>query len=198
MAEKTERIKLTTPEFRGSYVSLVKARRVDKDNEEEVAKFGMVIVLDKDLKSTRIFVKKLKAAILEASAAVHGKALDESKMKHYPISDGDDSDNEDFHGHWLIRVSSRFKPQVIDKAGDDLLTEDEIYSGAWYRASVTPYGWKNKFGKGVSIGINSAMKVKDDDKFGGAGSAKDDFKDHLEESDDSDDEDSDDEDDRFS
>lgn len=193
MADKPERIKLITPPFRGSYVNLVKARSMkNEDGTDGEAKFGMVIVLEKELKSTRIFIKKLEAAIQQASAAKHGQARDKKKLKHYPIVDGDTTDNDSFQDCWIIRASSKFKPHCISKSGEDLITEEDLYSGAWYRANISPWGWANvKGGKGVSIGLDSVMKVKDDTRFGGGSDAKDDFKDHISEDEDEE------EDDRF-
>lgn len=178
MADKEKRVKITTPEFRGSFVNLVKARAMENDDGTEgEAKFGIMIVLPKDEPETDKFLKKLRALIQAASSEKHGGAgLPENRLKHFPIRDGDDMEQENFHDHWCIRASTKFKPQAVDRKGNDLLGEDELYSGAWYRASISAWGWINKKGgKGVSIGLNSVLKVKDDKRFGGGSNAKDDM-----------------------
>lgn len=166
-----------TPVFRGSFVNLIKARAMDEDSEP---KFSMMIVLPKKAPETVKFLKQLEAAIAEASAAKHGKAIPKEKLKHYPVRDGDSMEGDNFNGMWCIRASSRFRPNVVDTSGTDLDLEEEVYSGAWYKAKISAWGWDNpKSGKGVSLSLESVLKVKDDKKFGGGSKAADDFADDI-------------------
>lgn len=184
MANKAERIKLTTPEFRGSYVNLVKPRAQKQDDGTmSDPKYGLLIALKKDDPKTVPFLKQLMAAIQATSAAVHGVAggIPKEKLKHYPIKDGKTMEGEQFEDFYVIRASSKSKPDCIDKTGRQLISDEDLYSGAVYMACIAPFAWSNeRGGKGVSIGLNSVLKVRDDEKFGNKGDAKGDFSAFLE------------------
>lgn len=190
---KDARRSLKTPLFRGSYVNLAKPRSIPReDGTPGKPQFSMTIVLKKGEKSTKIFIDELTKLLVEAATDKHGANVligkdkkprpPQKALKHWPIKDGDDSDNEAFQGCWTIEAKSNFKPSVIDKNGDELSTEDELFSGAWYKAKVSAYAWANDLGgKGVSVNLESAIKIKDDARFGGGSNAKDDFKDEVDE-----------------
>ncbi len=168
------RIFLKTPLFRGSFVNLAKPRKRDEDSDKE--QYSIMICLPKKEQSTKAFMLELEKAIQQVSAEAHGKAIPKERLKHYPVKNGDDFENEDFHGFWCINAASNFKPSCIDVNGDELLTADELYSGAWYKVKISPWGWNNpKSGKGVSINLESAIKMKDDKRIGGGSNAKADF-----------------------
>lgn len=173
----TPAVKLVTPKFRGSYVTLMKARAI-ADGEPE---FGMTIVLDKDDDEHLAFLAKLKKAMKAAILEKCGKDIPFEKCKHFPILDGDDNENEEFAGKWLIRTKNKRQPGilVLDEDGTRRAVEheSEIYSGAWYHASIKPYAWAGDFGKGVSISLNGVLKVEDGDRFGGSDFSEDDFDD---------------------
>lgn len=180
---KTERPTLKTPVFRGSFVTLVKPRAMENDDGSEgTPKYSIMIVLKKGTPETKKFINDFLAAAKAASAAAHGAAIDHKKLKHFPVRDGDSMEGDNFKGHYCIRASTRFRPHAVSKDGDDLETEDELYSGAWYRVKISLWGWTNKKGgKGVSVSLESVLKIKDDKKFGGGSNAKEDFADDIDE-----------------
>ncbi len=120
---KPERIKLTTPEHRASYVSLVKPRsQKGDDGQLTEPKYSMLIALKKDHPETKPFLIKLMAAIQLVSQQSHGVVggIPKDKLKHYPIKDGKTMEGEQFDDFYVIRASSKVKPQTIDKAGNIL------------------------------------------------------------------------------
>lgn len=193
-----DRIFVKTPVFRGSFVNLVTARaNKGDDGEEGDPKFGLMIVLDRGDSKTKMFINELNAAIIAACKDKFGKAPTRKNklgktvpnadlLKHFPIRKGEGvGDGEQFAGMWCIRASTRFKPPFIDKTGEKLESEDELYSGAHYRVKVSVWAWDSKKGgKGVSVSLETGVKVKDDDKFGGGGNAAEDFADDIGGSDD--------------
>ncbi len=172
-----EKRSLKTPMFRGSFVNLHKPRKRDEASDKE--QYSIMIVLPKAKPSTKDFIAKLQKMITEASAEKHGApGLPKNKLKHYPIKDGDDMDHEQFHGHWCINAASNFKVHCVDEHLEDLTTGEELYSGAWYKVKISAWAWTNpKSGKGVSINLESVIKLKDDTRIGGGSNAKDDFAD---------------------
>lgn len=192
--DKKKKTKIVTPEFRGSYVTLVKPRAIEEGKEP---KYSMNIVLKKKDPETIKFIKRLEAAFQAEMIETLGKALPFAACKHYPIRDGN-KPNEDGEvseitkGCWVITASNKFKPGCIDKNGNKLISEDELYSGAFYRASVSAWAWKHATGgKGVSVNLDNVMKIKDGDRFGGGSSAEADFEEYIDSdgSDEDDDED---------
>lgn len=180
---------ITTPMFRGSYVTLVTPRAVADDSDEK--KYSMNIVLPKDSAETKAFIKKLEAAFNASMTEKLGKVYPKSVLKHYPIKDADVDTNQEgdilseknpeWEGCYVISASNKRKPGAIDKSGNKLFTDDDLYSGAWYYATVNVYAWSGKtFGKGVSISLNNVLKDHDDDRLSGGPSAESDFKNMIE------------------
>lgn len=181
---KDAKVYLKTPEFRGSFVNLAKPRSQKKeDGTDGDPKYSLAIVLPKDKPSTKAFILQLKKLLADTYLAKHGKPINPA-ARGYPIKDGASvGDEGNFEGMWFIRAASNFKPSVCDIHGDKLEGEAELYSGAWYRAKVSAWAWAHATGgKGVSVNIDTAIKTKDDDKFGGGGDAASDFADDLGES----------------
>lgn len=185
MTTTAQPAKLKTPIFRGSYVHLLKPRK-NKAKPLEAGKYQITIVLPKNKPETKAFIKELEKAFTAAMIEKFGKAIPFNVIKHYPIKDGDlpneDGDTNEAHaGCWVITASNSYKPHTIGLDGQDLLEESEVYSGAWYRATVGVYAWKHEEskGKGVSVDLKSVIKIKDDGRFGGGSRANEDFADDL-------------------
>jgi hypothetical protein len=71
-------------------------------------------------------------------------------------------------GAFYINVTSTFKPPLVDARGQPLTVNDEnIYSGAWVRATVTCYAYDTDGNKGVAFGLNSLQLIAHDERFGG-------------------------------
>ncbi len=179
-APTKEKMKLITPVFRGSYVNAVKPRAIEEGGDPV---FSMMMVLLKKDPETKAFMAKLEAAVSEACINKLGKdILPHTKLKHWFVQDGDTSDNEEHAGAWTFRASSKFRPGAIDhKTRNPLFEEEDLYSGAWYRASLDAWCWSNAFGTGCSLNLNNIMKMKDDAKFGGGAKPEQDFEAFLDE-----------------
>lgn len=175
---KKKAVAIISPEALGSYVTLVRPRAIEKGKEP---KYSINLVLKKKDPEVIKFIKRLEASFTASMINTLGKALPFSACKHYPIWDGD-KPNEDGEVSditkrcWIVYASSKFKPGAIDKRGNKLISEDQLYSGAIYRASLSTWAWKHKTGgKGVSINLDNIMKVRDGDRIGGGRAAESDF-----------------------
>lgn len=87
---------------------------------------------------------------------------------------------EEFKGKIMLPMFSKNRPiKIADINLQPIAAADQIYSGMWVHANVTAYAWETKKGaKGVSFGLNSVMKAKDDTPLSGAPSdPANDFKD---------------------
>lgn len=185
MAKNATPIKLHTPPFRGSHVHLFKARKASASAEP---KFSMVIPIPKE----DPFWEEIDEATEKVAMEEWGRVP--KKLKR-TIHDGDeqdeDKDKPEWHGCYYFNASSDTRPGVIDKAtGKEIIDPSEVYSGAWYIASVNVSPWEHdEGGKGVSIYLNNVMKVKDDEAFSGRVSAAADFAGYIDAPDDEDDDD---------
>lgn len=166
--------KLVTPPTRGSFVALDKPKRVVGDDSSE-PRYQMLLALPKD----DPFWKKAEAAVIAAAKAKWGEIP--KKFKN-PIKDGDEEGEYDnLKGCYFINASNTRRPGVIDKNRQPIIDAEELYSGAWYHASVRVYAWQHSTGgKGCSFSLNNVMKVKDDERFDGGTSAEEDFADLIE------------------
>lgn len=76
-------------------------------------------------------------------------------------------------GCYVITVSSKQKPLVIDNMKNEITDPGEVYSGCYGRASINFYGYNQSGKKGVSAGLLAIQKLHDGEPFGTVGSASD-------------------------
>lgn len=175
--------KVITGEVRLSYVHLFEPYSFDGDQE---AKYSAVLLIPKTDKAT---VAKLKAAY---EAAVEQGVLTKWKGKKpkgvaIPLRDGDDDptyEGEEFEGHWILRVSSRTKPGIIDRSKQPVEDSTRVYSGCYARVSLNMFPYAAAGNNGVSAGLNNVLFVRDGESLGGRSRAVDDFDAYVDEDDD--------------
>jgi Protein of unknown function (DUF2815) len=162
--------KLVTPEFRGSFVHLLEPHAI-KGVENAKARYQITIPIPKK----DPFWAKLNGLVEETAKAKWGKIP--PKMKS-PVKDGDEEERAELAGCYSIQATSNNKPGIVDVSLNPLMDANEIYSGAYYRASIRAFAWDHPTGgKGVSIALDNVMKVKDGEAFSGKVDAAADFAD---------------------
>jgi hypothetical protein len=125
------------------------------------------------------FWAQLEALIDSTAKDTWGKIP--PKMKN-PIKDGDDEDRPELAGCYSIQASSKLRPGIVNATLQPLMEASEIYSGAYYRASIHAYAWEHPTGgKGVSIALDNVMKTRDGEAFSGRTEASADFSDFAKE-----------------
>ena len=67
----------------------------------------------------------------------------------------------------LVKVSTQFKPQVVDKKGEDILDRNEIYSGVVIRAELNLVPRQVRNNKFIKAYVNFVMKVGDGQRLAG-------------------------------
>lgn len=127
--------------------------------------------------------KKTIAAIEAAIEAAKEQAVKSKwggklpKKLDTPLRDGDEKEDEIYHDHYYLNAKSNTRPGVVDKQGNPIMDEEEIYSGVWCYFSISFYGYDVSGNRGVACGLNNLKKYKDDDRLGGRASADSDFSD---------------------
>jgi len=161
--------KVVTGLVRLSYLKVWQPE-VDDDGKKF---FKACLLIPKKDKAT---VKKIEEATQAAIAAKWpGKPPKGVKL---PMRDGDeDKDAPEFEGMFFLNCKSAKKPGLLNAAREEILDEDEVYSGAWGKVSINFYAYERPDGKGIAVGLNAIQKLKDDENLGGGGWSVDDFED---------------------
>lgn len=181
--------KVVTGKVRFSFVNVFEAKEPQGGGD---AKYSITLLIPKSDTAT---VGKIKAAMAEARENFckrNGASALPAKPVH-TLHDGDGlrDNGEEFgpecKGCYVITVSSKAKPVVVDEfgatisgPGTDCIDPSAVYSGCYGRASINFYGYSKNGKKGISAGLLAVKKLHDGEPFGTVGSASDfddDFKD---------------------
>lgn len=177
MSEVKKSTKLVTPEFRGSFVQVMEPKAF---KQGDTPKYSMSIPLPKDDE----FFKKLDEMVKQVCMEKWGEVP--KKLAKKFLKDGDLEDEKyGWEGLNIISASNKSKPGIVvrDEEGKlvEPMTNEEIYSGAYYRASIRPYAYTYEKAKGVAISLDNLMKTKDGEKFTSRTTANEDFADFVNE-----------------
>lgn len=164
---------VTTGEARLSYAHLFKPYAAAPGQEE---KFSVTILVPKSDKDT---MNRINAAI----DAAKQKGISDKwngqcpPIVPTPVYDGDGvrpSDGMAFgpecKGHWVFTASAKadYPPEVVDKMGNPIINQSDVYSGMYGRVNVTffPYAFGGK--KGIGCGLGPVQKLRDGEPLGGS------------------------------
>ena len=164
---------VTTGEVRLSYVHLFKPYAYQAGQEE---KYQVTILVPKTDQET---MARINAAI---DAAKQKGTADKwngvcPPVVQTPVYDGDGvrpSDGMPFgaecKGHYVFTASAKadYPPEVVDRMGNPIINQSEIYSGIYGRVNVTffPYAFGGK--KGIGCGLGPVQKLRDGEVLGGS------------------------------
>ena len=137
-------------------------------------------------KSDTVTLGKIKEAMAEARENFVKKngANSLPAQPNHTLHDGDgvrdsgDPYGPECKGCYVITVSSKQKPVIVDNFRNEITDPNEVYSGCYGRASINFYGYNQAGKKGISAGLLSIQKLHDGEPFGTVGSA-DDFDDNY-------------------
>ena len=171
--------KIITGKCRFSYVNVFEPR-VDQNGGE--AKSGLTLLLPTSDTAT---LEKIKAAMAEARenfCKKNGASALPAKPNH-TLHDGDgvresgDPYGPECKGCYVINVSSKQKPVIVDSFRNEITDPAELYSGCYGRAAINFYAYSRNGKKGISAGLQSIQKLHDGEPLGGARGSADDFDD---------------------
>lgn len=141
-------------------------------------KYSVTLLIPKADTAT---MEKIKAAMAEARdlfCQKNGSASLPAKPNH-TLHDGDgmrdsgDPFGPECKGCYVITVSSKQKPVVVDAFRNEITDPGEVYSGCYGRAAIDFFGYNSNGKKGISAGLLSVQKLSDGEPFGTVGSADD-------------------------
>lgn len=164
---------VTTGEVRLSYAHLFKPYAAMQGQEE---KYSVTVLVPKTDTDT---MARINAAI----EAAKQKGISDKwngvcpPIVPTPVYDGDGvrpSDGMAFgqecKGHWVFTASAKtdYPPEIVDRMGNPIINQSEVYSGMYGRVNVTffPYSFGGK--KGIGCGLGPVQKLRDGEALGGS------------------------------
>ena len=177
MSTETQPTKVVTGEVRLSYANLWEPTSMD---ESQKKKYNAAILIPKKDKKT---VAKVKAAIDAASVIgkeKFGKQWIPAKLKEC-LHDGDvdKPEDENYAGHYYVNAKSTAQPIMVDRKGNRIIDQSEMYSGVYAFVSLNFFPYCN-VSVGVGAGLNNIMKYKDGPEFSARSTPDEDFAELLE------------------
>jgi hypothetical protein len=147
---------ITTPIFKVHYPHLDKPHAAQEGAKE---KYSVTMLFPKDTD-----MSKIKELIQNAIAS----RWDARKRKgiKIPVRDGDKDrpDKPEFKNCYFINASSLYVPKLYDQNKNEA-THEIFYAGCFAVASIKAFAYEAPGNKGVSIGLNKMMKIKDGEKI---------------------------------
>lgn len=163
---------VTTGEVRLSYVHLFKPYAFQPGQDE---KFSCTILLPKTDAATKQRIDAAIAAAKQKGANGSWNGIIPPVVPD-PIRDGDGvkQDGTPFgpecKGHWVFtaRSSADYPPEVVDRMGNPIINQTDVYSGCYARVNVEfyPYNFNGK--KGIGCALGPVQKLRDGEALGGA------------------------------
>ena len=134
----------------------------------------LILPMTDDLSAAISLATQLREVGIRAQ--IHGEQKKFKQKTAYEIHSGDwssDVCSSDLKGMYVITVSSKQKPVIVDNFRNEITDPGEVYSGCYGRASINFYGYSSNGKKGISAGLLSIQKLHDGEPFGTVGSASD-------------------------
>ena len=141
-------------------------------------KYSLTLLIPKSDTATLGKIKTAMAEARENFCKRNGASALPAKPNH-TLHDGDglrDSGEPygpECKGCYVITVSSKQKPVIVDSFRNEITDPGEVYSGCYGRAAINFYGYNSNGKKGISAGLLSIQKLHDGEPFGTVGSASD-------------------------
>lgn len=181
MAEMIGTTKVVTGKVRFSFVNVFEARAF---GEGQTPKYSVMLLIPKSDVATIARIKAaIDAAAQKAISTKFGGRLPAVLKTTLKDADKDmDQDGEIFAdkwdytaGHYIINVSSKNPPQIVDANCQPIINPTEFYSGCYGRASINFFAYNNQGNKGISAGLNNLQKLEDGESLGSFTTAEQDF-----------------------
>lgn len=167
--------RVVTGMVRLSFSNLFEPRPTDDGSK---GRYDCCLLIDKsDKKTIECINKAIDAAKAKGIKEKWSNKL--PKNMQLPLHDGDEKEDdqysEQFEGKMFINPKSKSRPGIVDKHGAPIIDHEELYSGCYVLAALSFFPYDTNGNKGVGVGIDNIMKVKDGESLAGKPSASNDF-----------------------
>ena len=187
---------IMTPIARLSFANLAKPRLAQNASADSKPKYSATLVFDPATLTPKdkSRFKAMQSAARDAMREKFGdKAFESSgKLKHgykIPFRKGEEKSEqypESFEdGFIFINAKTESPPGIAEgRYGrndqgkwPEAESAHDAYSGCYVRATIQFYGYDVSGNRGVGVGLNNILIIRDGERLGGGIQAKDDFKD---------------------
>lgn len=166
--------KVITGVVRGSYLNLFEPR---SSNDGGDPKYGLTILIPKTDTAT---LKKIRDA---QETAIISKWPNKRPPKiDTTLHDGDgvrpasgEPFGEECKGHYVMTVSSKDRPGLVDSNVEPILDRGSVVSGDYFRVSMNAYAYDTAGKRGVSFGLNNVQFIRKGEPLTSKSRAEDDF-----------------------
>ena len=148
--------------------------------EGQEPKYSVTLLIPKSDTETKKCLDAAFHACYEENKGTIFKGVAEQYVES-PIRDGDGVTPKgktpypaEAHGHWVLAVKSKLRPDVVLPNLAPVMSQSDVYSGCYARVSVNAFAF-NKSGKGITFGLGNVMKLEDGEPLSGGASAASDF-----------------------
>lgn len=175
--------KVVTGKVRFSFVNVFEARAFGENNDP---KYSVMLLIPKtDVGTIDRCKKAIDVAAQRGLTTKFGGKLPPILKTTFKDADKDtDQDGEIFKnkweytaGHYIINVSTKVQPQIVDANRNPIINPVELYSGCFGRASINFFAYNNQGNKGISAGLGNLQKLEDGEPLGNFATAEQDFND---------------------
>lgn len=159
---------VVTGEARLSFVNVFEPKKIGENDKD--AKYSVTVIIPKSDTRTVEAIKAAIKAAAEAGAQKHfgGRVPTSIANTFY---DGDEAKDDlgelksnkypEYKNSYFIRVSTKFKPKVLNENRQEIIDPAEVYSGCYGRVSMTFFAYSGDGRRGVSAVLNNVMKTRD-------------------------------------
>jgi hypothetical protein len=177
--------KVTTPEFRASFLWAFKPQPPMEGAQDPTPKYGVTMLFDEKARATPQFKAMKDLAIAALKEKFGDKLVPDGqgwfKLKtggalKNPFRDGSEKGELDgYEGMVFVAATSKMQPGLVDASLQRIINDQDFVSGHYARATVTAYGYDKAGNKGVAFGLQNLQKLRDGEAFSGKTAAEADF-----------------------
>lgn len=150
-----------------SYANIWEPKQV---NDTGDPKYSCCLLIKKSDTNALAAIRKAIEAIKAdpASLAKWGGKLP-PKLKE-PLRDGDEEkDDENYEGCYFLNANANAdrRPRIIDRACNEVLDQDEVYSGCYAKVKVGFFSYSASGNRGIGAGLEVIQKIRDGERLSG-------------------------------
>ena len=159
---------IITPNFRAVFISVFRATSMKNDDgKESDPKYSIKAAFPP---SANLDALRKEAKLAATEKWGEGK-IPKTARSPFRLNEEQDNPTVGIGDDWTIMSFSAKadrRPGIVDAKNADIFPNDEneVYSGAWYRAQVRAYAYDKAGNKGVAFGLQNVQKLRDDDPLG--------------------------------
>ena len=133
-------------------------------------KYSVSLIIPKKDKKTLAAIQSVIDKIKADPRSINkwgGKLPPKIKL---PLRDGDEEkDDETYAGAMFMNANSSRAPRVIDGRLNDVMDQDEVYSGCYAKVKVALFAYSASGNRGIGASLEVIQKVRDGERLGGSG-----------------------------